>query len=144
MSSRDFIPRGGTPLNDALGQAIQRTGQRLSAMKEEDRPSKVVFIVLTDGEENASIGWTKEQVRKAVKHQEEKYNWQFIFLGSGIDAFNEGFSVGINPLYTANVNRTKINESLMYATSHINSYRVSGRSADLSFSSSELKDMEEE
>lgn len=88
-------PRGMTPLLDALGNTIQWTGSRLGAMAQEERPDKVLIIILTDGEENASSTYTKATIRKMITHQQDKYNWQFLFLGMGFDAFAEARQLGI-------------------------------------------------
>lgn len=72
-----FDPRGGTPLYDALGRAIVDTGARFKRMAEKDRPSKVVFMVITDGEENASKEFTKAKIAEMVKTQQYAYSWDF-------------------------------------------------------------------
>ncbi|MFW9876905.1 MAG: VWA domain-containing protein [Candidatus Thorarchaeota archaeon] len=91
-----LIPRGMTALNDALGRAIQETGERLANLPDRDRPGLVAFFVATDGFENSSKEYTKEQVAKMVKHQKEKYNWQFTFFGADIDGIKEGAGYGVH------------------------------------------------
>ena len=73
MKPKNFRPRSMTPLFDALGMAIARTGERLSAMDEPQRPGKVVFVVFTDGEENASREYSGQRVKEMVKLQGETY-----------------------------------------------------------------------
>lgn len=90
-----YRPGGGTALNDALARGIIETGKRLADMPEADRPEKVICVVITDGEENSSKEHTKEQVQEMVKHQESKYDWAFIYLGAGVDAFHEAAQLGI-------------------------------------------------
>lgn len=82
----ELSPRGSTALNDSLGKTISFVGEKLSKMKEEDRPNRVLFLVITDGFENASKEYTKQIVQEKVKHQREKYSWDFVFLGVGEDA----------------------------------------------------------
>jgi hypothetical protein len=89
-------PRGGTPLLDAWKRAIDRTGQRLASMKAEDRPRGVLFVVITDGEENASHIYTRREVFASITHQEKKYAWEFIYLGANQDAIGEAASFGIS------------------------------------------------
>jgi len=93
-------PRGNTALLDALGRSIQATGQRLAAMPEGARPAHVLFVVITDGEENASREFPKEVGRKAIfemiSHQQEKYSWEFLFLGANQDAIATAASLGIS------------------------------------------------
>lgn len=78
----ELKPRGSTALLDAVGKEITRTGEDLAALPENERPEKVLFVVVTDGEENASKEFTLEAVRKAIKTQREKLNWQFQFIGA--------------------------------------------------------------
>lgn len=90
-----LVPRNFTPLLDAVGKAIVQTGDKLSAIPETERPDKVIFIVQTDGLENASKEWTWETVRDAIKRQETEFNWQFVFLGVGPDTWNQAQQMGI-------------------------------------------------
>ena len=90
-----LIPRGSTALLDAVGRAINETGARLSAMDESQRPGLVVFVIVTDGEENSSREFTRDQIRKMVEHQQSAYKWQFTFLAANQDAFAAGGSMGI-------------------------------------------------
>lgn len=80
-------PRGGTALLDAMGQAITQTGERLAAIPEDERPGKVFFVVQTDGGENSSRDWKLPFLIETIKHQEMNYQWTFIFLGMGPEAF---------------------------------------------------------
>jgi hypothetical protein len=84
-----------TALLDAVGRGISETGERLRKMKKKDRPGLVVFVIVTDGHENSSQEYTRDKIREMIKHQREKYNWQFIFLGADDSAFDEARSWGI-------------------------------------------------
>ena len=96
MLSRDlFIPRGGTALIDAACLAIDATGNRLAAMPPAERPDKVLFIIVTDGLENASKFYTCQSLNIRISHQRAKYNWQFIFLGANQDVIAEATKYGI-------------------------------------------------
>lgn len=86
---------GYTALYDAVGHAINNTGKRLAALREEDRPSNVLFVIQTDGYENASKEFSLSKVKEMINHQKEKYNWHFVFLGANIDAEGVGQSIGI-------------------------------------------------
>lgn len=90
-------PRGGTALHDAIGQTILAVGSRLGAMPEHERPSKVLFVIITDGGENASKEFTRERVFSMITHQREKYSWEFIYLGANQDAIAVGTSLGVQP-----------------------------------------------
>ncbi len=87
-------PSGGTALLDAVGTAINEVGNRLSKTPEKQRPELIIFQIITDGEENSSKEFSKAKIRDMVKHQEDKYNWQFLFLGTNFDAFQEGQNYG--------------------------------------------------
>jgi hypothetical protein len=80
-------PRGMTALYDAMARAIARTGEKLEAMPEDERPGKVFFVVQTDGQENSSRETTLTQLVEQIKRQEQDYAWTFIFLGMGPDSW---------------------------------------------------------
>lgn len=91
----DFQPRGLTPLLDAVGRAINETGARYKAVAEADRPEFVIFLIITDGYENASHEYTRTSIREMIKHQTEKYRWHFSYLGANQDAYVEAAHMGI-------------------------------------------------
>ena len=90
-----LVPRGSTALLDAVGRAVNETGARLAAVDESQRPGLVVFVIVTDGQENSSREFTRDQIRKMVEHQQSAYKWQFTFLAANQDAFAAGGSMGI-------------------------------------------------
>lgn len=95
LTTKTFVPRGFTALNDAIGQAIVKTGVRLAAMDEGQRPGKVLFLVLTDGGENASQEYSGPQVKRMIEHQTETYEWDFTFIGANQDAYLTASQFGI-------------------------------------------------
>jgi len=84
-----------TPLLDTIGHALDITGQKIAAMKEFDRPEKVIFVILTDGKENASTRYTRAKINEMIKHQTDVYKWQFIFSAANQDAIAAGGDIGI-------------------------------------------------
>jgi hypothetical protein len=82
-------------LLDAIGRTIDEVGKRLAATPESDRPGKVIFAILTDGEENSSRRFTKHQVFDMIRHQQEKYAWEFIFLAANQEAIATAAGIGI-------------------------------------------------
>lgn len=126
----DITPRGGTPLLDALCRAIDATGARLKAMADADRPERVLFVIITDGQENASHEFTREKVRERVTAQTNIYRWQFVYLGANQDAFAEAASFGIPVGQAANYAASAAGtQNMMRAmTSNTVSY-TSGRSS---------------
>jgi len=96
LNDEIYITRGSTALLDAMGITIDNLGQKLSNLPENQRPSKVLVLVITDGEENASSKFSLEQIKEKVQHQQEVYNWTFVFIGANIDAFQVGGSLGVS------------------------------------------------
>ena len=90
-----YVPRGMTALYDAVGRAIVATGTRLAALDEAERPDKVVFLIQTDGEENASREFDAATLQAMIRHQQDKYAWEFVFLGANIDAGSVAEEIGI-------------------------------------------------
>lgn len=95
MEFKGFVPRGDTALLDAIGRTIEDIGKRLEALAEADRPGKVIVVILTDGDENASKTFTRERIAAMVTHQREVYGWEFVFLAANQDAIFTGASIGV-------------------------------------------------
>lgn len=95
VSPFDYPPTGYTALYDAIQSTIDKTGARLAALPEDERPERVLVVILTDGEENASKEATAEKVAESIKHQESVYSWDFVFLGANQDAVLTAKSMGI-------------------------------------------------
>jgi uncharacterized protein YegL len=102
INDKDYIPRGSTALLDAIGKAVDSTGRRLANTPEENRPEKVIVAILTDGKENASTSYDLSKIKDMIRHQKEKYSWEFIFLGANQDAFAEAAKIGIDSKDTLN------------------------------------------
>lgn len=130
-----LLPRGGTALMDAIGRAINETGDRLSKMPEKDRPAKVVFVILTDGEENSSKEFTKKQINDMIKHQQNIYQWQFVFLGANQDAIQEAEALGIRSTNAMTYAHSAKGMSVAFAATSANltSYR-SGQTVNMAYS----------
>ena len=95
LDRKTFVPKGWTALLDALAETIQKTSDRINSILEIDRPEKVLFIILTDGEENSSREYTRKQVINMIKKQEEYCKWKFVYLGANQDAIQEGNKIGL-------------------------------------------------
>lgn len=100
LTTETYKPSGWTALNDALAKTINEVGNKLAAKPEAERPSKVIVLIMTDGEENKSKefigrpGLTK--LSEMVNHQKEKYSWEFVFIGANINAFSAANNYGID------------------------------------------------
>jgi uncharacterized protein YegL len=96
LDAHSYQPRGTTALLDAIGRTINTVGERLSHTPEQERPDKVLIVILTDGLENASKEFSLKQINQMIQHQREVYSWEFIFLGAGQDAIQVANSLGIS------------------------------------------------
>jgi len=95
LTGKEYFARGSTSLYDAIGKSSQTAGARFAAMTEADRPEKVIVLIITDGYENTSREFTREQIKNMIQHQEEKYAWEFVYLGANQDAFAVGQQFGM-------------------------------------------------
>ena len=102
LIATDYRPHGATALLDAIGNTAKNTGEALAALPESERPDKVLFVIQTDGQENSSKEYTKDQIATMIKHQEENYNWQYIYHGANQDSFSEAGAIGIQYGNTVN------------------------------------------
>jgi len=102
-------PRGGTALVDAMVQVVDEVGRRFAALPEYERPERVVFLVVTDGEENSSRIYHTPDVLERTKRQKDQYNWNFIYLGANQDSFSVARSLGISLESTMNYGTTSAN-----------------------------------
>ena len=90
-----FVPRGNTALLDAIGRTIQTVGHSLELKPEAERPEKVIFVIITDGKENSSREFKKDQINQLIKTQTDVYKWEFVYLGANQDAVQEGSALGV-------------------------------------------------
>ncbi|MDQ7841399.1 MAG: hypothetical protein RDU83_10270 [bacterium] len=95
LNRKTYVPRASTPLLDALGRGINDLEMSLGKLKKEDRPSQVVVVVVTDGEENSSREFRKDQIEEMIKEKAEKDSWQFVFLSADLAAIGDAMAVGI-------------------------------------------------
>lgn len=102
MTDRQYYVRGCTALLDAVGGAIHHIGNVHKYAREEDVPEKTIFIITTDGMENASRRYSYDKVQRMIERQKEKYHWEFLFLGANIDAVREAARLGISGSRAAN------------------------------------------
>ena len=97
LSAKEYHPSGCTALMDAMGDAIKHIANIHRYAREEDIPEHTVFFITTDGMENASTKYSSDDIKRMVKHEQEKYGWEFIYLASNIDAVETAFHYGIRP-----------------------------------------------
>ena len=116
LTRREYYIRGCTALLDALGSAIRHIGHVHKYVREEDRPEKTLFVITTDGLENASRHYSYERVRQLIERQKEKYGWEFLFLGANIDAVREAARFGIDETRAANYHADSKGTGVIYET----------------------------
>ncbi len=114
MTEKEYYVRGCTALLDAVGGAVRHIGNVHKYAREEDRPEKTIFVITTDGLENASCEYSYDRVKKMVERQKEKYGWEFLFLGANIDAIETAGRFGITADRAANYHSDRKGTALNY------------------------------
>ena len=114
LTEKEYYVRGCTALLDAVGGAIHHIGNVHKYAREEDRPEKTLFVITTDGMENASRRYSYEKVREMIKRQKEKYGWEFLFLGANMDAAREAARFGIGADRAANYHADAMGTAVIY------------------------------
>lgn len=128
ITEEEYFVGGSTALLDAIGKTVGKIGNAQKNTAEEYRAEKVMFVIITDGEENASRRYSAETVREMIKKQKEKFGWEFIFLGANIDAVETAGRFGIDADravdYVPDSEGTELNFCMMTET--IAEYRQTG------------------
>lgn len=114
MTDRDYTVRGCTALIDAIGGAIHHIGNIHKYARQQDVPEHTVFVITTDGMENASRRYTSEKVKQMIRRQQEKYGWEFLFLGANIDAVETARHFGISEDRAVNYHADHQGTALVY------------------------------
>ena len=118
MTENDYFARGCTALLDAVGDAIRHIGNIHKYARKEDGPEKTLFVITTDGCENASRRYTYEKVRAMIEERKSKYGWEFLFLGANIDAAAEAKRFGISADRAVTYQCDKVGTALNYEVIH--------------------------
>ena len=116
LTRKEYYVRGSTALLDAIGKAIHHIGNIHKYAREEDRPEKTLFVITTDGMENASREYSYQQLKAKIERQKEKYGWEFLFLGANIDAEAEAARFGICAERVANYHADTCGTAAVYET----------------------------
>ena len=114
LTEKEYYVRGCTALLDAVGGAIHHIGNVHKYAREEDRPEKTLFVITTDGMENASRRYTYDKVKAMIERQRETYGWEFLFLGANIDATREAARFGIRADCAADYHADSIGTEAVY------------------------------
>lgn len=130
LSNQTYRPSGGTALLDAIGETIQRLEDRYTDEEDAEKiPGRVLFAIITDGEENSSNNYTKQEIAKMIKHQTNRHGFEFIFLGANLDAVKEAQAIGISSKSAFNFAATgeAVLDSMGVLSSATLGYRSSGK-----------------
>ncbi len=114
LTEKEYYVRGCTALLDAVGGAIHHIGNVHKYARREDRPEKTLFVITTDGLENASKRYSFKDVKRMIERQKEKYGWEFLFLGANIDAIEVAGQMGISEGRAANYHADCAGTALNY------------------------------
>lgn len=131
LSQADYEPRGMTRLLDALGLTIKQVGTRLDLMPEHRKPEHVIVVVMTDGQENDSREYSRDQINELIKRQTDVYNWEFVFLGASQEAIAEAQALGMRSNLTAKYVDSKMGTSnaMFSASESVSALRSGVRAA---------------
>lgn len=138
-----LTPRGSTALLDAIGRAVTTVGERLKLTPEYDRPEKVVVIIVTDGQENASREYTKDQIKAMIEEQSKVYKWEFVFLGANVDAFAEASKLGVPLASSMNYTKDNVLSNMAAVSTNFASVR-DGTKSDMSYTTEQRERLAEE
>lgn len=114
MTEDDYTVRGCTALIDAIGDAVRHIGNIHKYARPEDVPAHTVFVITTDGQENASRRYSAEQVKEMISRQKEKHGWEFLFIGANIDAVETAARYGIEKERAVNYRADSKGTNVLY------------------------------
>ena len=125
----DLVPRGCTALLDAIGRTINSTENRLGKLDSVDKPSKVLFVIITDGHENSSHEFSKKQILEMITRKKTTNSWEFVFLGANQDAIDEGaqIGIGVNQAMTYQATPQGVSRAFSSLSAQATSYRTTGK-----------------
>ena len=142
LTTQTFVPRGGTALFDAIGRTINSVGAQLAALAEDERPDRVMVMIMTDGDENQSREFSRDSIREMIIRQTEKYNWQFLFVGANQDAVltAQGLGISKDTSLTYGTSKADIGSTYDLLSQKVSMYRscsVAPTAAEMSFTAAE-------
>lgn len=134
LSRATFVPRATTPLLDAMGRGINDLEKSLGDLSESERPSRVVMVIITDGQENASREFRKDQIGKMIREKQEESGWQFVFLSADLDSIGDALQHGIyaSSVLAHDKNEHGVSAAWASLSRSISDYRAA-RKQDVSF-----------
>lgn len=119
MTLKDYCPSGCTALLDAVGHSINYIVNIHKQLEEDERPSKTIFIITTDGMENSSREFSYKKIKQMIDLEKEKYGWEFIFLGANMEAMEDAARIGIDAENACEYNCDSVGTSIIYESLNI-------------------------
>jgi hypothetical protein len=134
LTRETFVPRAATPVLDAIGRGINDLEKGLADLSEDERPARVVMAIVTDGQENASREFRKDQIKKMIQEKQEKSAWQFVFLSADLEAIDDAMETGIAARATLAHDKDGrgVGAAWTALSRHVAEYRT-GQADDVSF-----------
>jgi len=129
LNNENYAPRGSTALLDAIGRTINNVEHQINEKEEDQKPEKTIFVIITDGEENASLEFTRDQVMGMINRHRDEDKWEFVFIGANQDAIQAGGGIGIRAASSLSYDQSHIGTQTMYQSLTRN--MVDYRSADV-------------
>lgn len=123
LTQKEYNIGGLTAYFDALGRAINDAGSRFAKLEESERPGRVLFVVITDGAENSSKEYNRDQIAEMIKKQEGTYDWDFVFLGADFDVVTTYGNMVSKTGRSANYSKGMTGQSLHALSQNVTSYR---------------------
>ena len=136
-----YVPIGMTPLLDALGRGINDIEEGIGNLEEEEKPSKVIVAIITDGEENSSREFKKEQIVKMITEKTTKNDWQFLYLSADLNAFDDARQLGFSPQRSMKYEKSgdRVNYCMSSLSESVSEFRRSESKKDISFEKKSAK-----
>ncbi len=140
LTRATYVPRAGTPLLDALGRGINDLEATLAKLDERDRPARVVFAVITDGRENSSKEFRKDQIVRMVEERQEQDDWQFVFLSADLEAIRDAWGYGFRQARAMAFDRDRrgVRHAFDALSSRVTDYRTA-RTSEMTFTEEDRK-----
>ncbi len=143
LTVSQFQPSGMTALLDAMGKTMEDVRLKIKTMKKEEKPNKVIFVFITDGLENCSSKYKKEEINNMINTQKDEEKWEFVFIGANQDAIQEGSHMGIRANSSITFSATDVGAKMVFSSlsESMSSYRSCVDNA-YSFSEKDRKNQE--
>lgn len=119
LTSQVYYTTGMTALNDAIGKSINTVSAKVSELADQEKPGKVIFVIVTDGHENSSSEFSSSVIQEMITEKTGKEQWEFVYLGANQDAISVGANLGIDATRSANYSTTNTDQVFAYASSAV-------------------------